>query len=116
MIALIRSGYFEDFDGQAAALWAVIYLVGVLLPLPIRKKRAQLLLTGVCCALVGMCELMAWLPTPAFLVGDGYAITQDAGLIGASFLVPFTAGMITALALSLLGKWLLTLIRRLSSR
>ncbi len=92
MIALIRSGFFEDLGGQAVGLWCILFLVGGVLCLLIRKRSTRLITACVSLALLGVLDLMALLPTPPPLLGDGYAIWGDIGLIGASFLTPFALG------------------------
>ncbi len=93
MIALIRSGFFLDFGEYAAWIWALLFVCGGILCLLIRTKSARLITACVCLALLGIFDLMALLPTPAPLEGDGYAVLGDVGLVGASFLVPFAAGV-----------------------
>lgn len=93
MIALIRNDFFENFDARAAWVWAVLFLAGTAAGLVIRKNGARLAAVLGSLALVGICDVLAALPTPKKLAGDGYAVTQEAGLIGASFLVPLAAGV-----------------------
>ena len=102
MIALIRNGFFEHFDARAAMLWTGLFLAGAVLGQLLRKRGARLTAALGSLALVGVCELMAALPTPAWLAGDGYAVTQEAGLIGASFLVPLAAGVVLTALLTII--------------
>ena len=93
MISLIQSGFFEDFGEYAAWLWGVLFVCGGLLCLLIRKKSTRLITVCTSLALLGVLDLMVLFPTPPPLSGDGYAILGDIGLIGASFLAPFAAGI-----------------------
>ena len=102
MIALIRNGFFEHFDARAAMLWTGLFLAGAVLSLLLRKRGARLTAALGSLALGGVCELMAALPTPTWLAGDGYAVTQEAGLIGASFLVPLAAGVVLTALLTII--------------
>lgn len=94
MIALLWSGFFEDFDLRAGLIWTILFCAGVVLCFLLKKKNARLITACVSLALVGLCELLAVLPTPAAWAGDGYAFLGDVGLIGVSFLVPFAAGVV----------------------
>ncbi|MBE6652950.1 MAG: hypothetical protein E7610_06005 [Ruminococcaceae bacterium] len=104
MIALIRNGFFEDFDARAAMIWVGLLSVGGVLGLLLRKRSARLAAALGSLALVGVCDLMAALPTPAGLAGDGYAVTQEIGLIGASFLLLLAVGIWLGLTVGYLRK------------
>lgn len=105
MIALLWSGFFEDFDLRAGLIWAILFCTGAALCFLMKKKNARLITACVSLALLGVCELLAVLPTPAAWAGDGYAFLGDVGLIGASFLVPFAAGVVlTALLTAVMRK------------
>ncbi len=100
MIALLRSGFFEDFDLRAGLIWSILFCAGAVLGFLLKKKNARLITVCVSLALVGLCELLAVLPTPAAWAGDGYAVLGDVGLIGVSFLVPFAAGAVLSALLT----------------
>ena len=102
MIALLRSGFFEDFDLRGGLIWACLFCAGAALCLLLKKKNARLITACVSLALQGLCELLAFLPTPAAWAGDGYAFLGDVGLIGASFLVPLAAGVVLTALLTII--------------
>lgn len=108
MIALLRSGFFETFDTRAAWIWGLLAVLGGLLCLLIRRRRARLVAVCVSLGLMGLCDGMTLLPAPSFLAGDGYALLGDVGLIAVSFLVPFAAGM----CLCFLLAWLIPRLYR----
>lgn len=102
MIALLRSGFFEGFDLRGGWIWAILFCAGAVLCLLMKQKNARLVTVCVSLALVGLCEILAVLPTPAAWAGDGYAFLGDVGLIGASFLVPFAAGVVLTALLTII--------------
>ena len=104
MIALIQSGFLGDFSATAAFIWAILFALGALTIVLIRQRSIRFITAGVSLSLLGICDLMVYLPTPAWLSGDGYAITQNMGLIGASYLAPWAAGVTLALLLILICK------------
>ena len=93
MIALVRSGFFEDFGEEAAWIWGILWVWGGILCLLLRKRSTRLITACVNLAFLGALDLMALFPLPLPLSGDGYDVFGDIGLIGASFLAPFAAGV-----------------------
>ena len=102
MIALIRSGFFEDFGELAVWIWVLLFVCGGILCLLIRKRSPRLITACASLVLLGILDLMALLPTPAPLLGDGYAVLGDIGLVGASFLAPFAAGVCLCLLITII--------------
>ncbi len=100
MISLLRSGFWEEAGSQEKFITGALFLLGCLTAAILFRRRGRLFYAVSLLLLMALCDLMAFLPTPALWSGDGYAITQEIGIIGAFFLVPFSLGAAAAFIIS----------------
>ena len=92
---LIYYGVYSDIGIGGIILLSALYLTGGVTWALLKRKKLQIIVSGVCISALILCETGMVVPTPTWLVGDGYAVTQQLSLIIASYLAPIVLGMIT---------------------
>ena len=78
--------------------------LGLLLPLVFRRSTARLWFTASVFVFWALLAFLSYMPTPSCMTGDGYAVTQAIGAMGALYTLPFTLGVILSCGSSFLIK------------
>lgn len=103
-MTLELSNFREWMTPLAWVIAGGLLVLGILIPLLLRRVSARLRFTvGVLATWGGFC-LLAHLPTPRFLIGDGYAVTAQIGVMGATYSLPFVVGTILSCGITALIK------------
>ncbi|MCD7775887.1 MAG: hypothetical protein LUH54_00720 [Firmicutes bacterium] len=89
---------------EAATILLVICSVGALIMVPIKSEKIQIGALIACALVIAVGALLYFIPTPDFFAGDGYAITQDVGLIMLSFAALILVGMLFVFIIRRLNK------------
>lgn len=87
-------GVYDDIGMQGALFLSILLVVGIVVAMLIKKHRVRLLVSVCAVSLLVLLEFGIIVPTPKALSGDGYAITQEISLIGASYLAPVVIGIV----------------------
>ncbi len=92
---LIYYGVYADIGTGGMLFLLILYLTAGVCFAFLKRTKRQIIVLSVCITALIVCEIGMIVPTPSWLAGDGYAVTQDLSLIIASYLVPIVLGMIT---------------------
>lgn len=92
---LIYYGAYSGIGIGGIFLLFILYLVGVVSFVFLKRSKLQIIVSSICIFALFLCEVGMAVPTPIWLRGDGYAITQQLSLCIASYLVPIVLGMCT---------------------
>lgn len=87
-------GVYDDIGMQGAGFLSILLVVGIIVAMLLKKHRVRLLVSVCAVSLLVLLEIGIIVPTPKALSGDGYAITQEIALIGASYLAPIMIGIV----------------------
>lgn len=87
-------GVYDDIGIQGAVFLSILLVVGIIVAMLLKKHRVRLLVSVCAVSLLVLLEIGIIVPTPKALSGDGYAITQEIALIGASYLAPIMIGIV----------------------
>ena len=98
------SAFREWMTPLAWGIAGGLLLLGLLLPLLLRRPLARLRFTAGVIATWLTFYLLAHLPTPRWLQGDGYAVTTAIGAMGSLYTLPFVIGAVLSYMLIFLVK------------
>lgn len=87
-------GVYDDIGMQGAGFLSILLVVGIIVAMLLKRHRVRLLVSVCAVSLLVLLEIGIIVPTPKALSGDGYAITQEIALIGASYLAPIMIGIV----------------------
>lgn len=87
-------GVYDDIGIQGAVFLSILLVVGIIVAMLLKKHRVRLLVSVCAVSLLVLLEIGIIVPTLKALSGDGYAITQEIALIGASYLAPIMIGIV----------------------
>ncbi len=99
-------GVYNDLDMQGIIIFSVLFIVGVIIALFIKKTKARLVVPMAFTGALVLLEVGIILPSPRLLNGDGYAIMQEISLILATYFAPVVAGVIVCFAIKLLADFI----------
>lgn len=85
---------YADIGTQGAVFLAVLLFIGIIVTLPLKNRKMRLLVSTCAMGLLVLLEIGIILPTPKILSGDGYAVTQEVSLIGATYFAPIVIGVV----------------------
>lgn len=75
-------------------LLIIHFAVGIISAVPLKKHRTRLWVSVCALSLLVLLEIGIILLTPKILSGDGYAVTQEVSLIGATYFAPIVIGVV----------------------
>ena len=87
-------GVYDDIGMHGAGFLSILLVVGSIVAMLLKKHRVRLWVSVCAVSLLVLLEIGIIVPTPKALSGDGYAITQEIALIGASYLAPVVIGIV----------------------
>lgn len=99
---LIHNGAYSDLKILDIVLLSFLCLAGILILVLLKRTKRQIFVSALFLMLFLICEVGMAIPTPKFLAGDGYAITQQISFIIAFYLSPMVAGMLAYHVLKLI--------------
>ncbi len=106
-LMLTYYGVYNDIGWQGIVMLSVLFAVGIVTASFLNTPKAKLIISLCAAGMLVLFEIGILLPTPKVLCGDGYAITQEISLIGATYLAPIVVGVIFCCV----TKFLVTFIR-----
>ena len=91
-------GVYDDIGVQGAVLLSILFAVGIIIASFLKRNKIRFLVSLCAICLLALFEIGILVPTPQALNGDGYAVTQEVSLIGATYLAPVVIGIVLGCA------------------